>query len=254
MKLEFDESQTPYTSPSQNARAWTEQWVSRWVFCPNCGNQNITQYAANRPVADFFCKDCREEYELKSQKSKFGIKVLDGAYGTMCDRLAETNNPNLLLLNYDLKQFGVTNLFVVPKHFFVREIIERRKPLAETARRAGWIGCNILLNQIPDSGKIFIVRDGRPQSRDSVIEQWQKTIFLRDESVEARGWLIEVMKCVELLGKREFDLDSVYSFEGKLSQIYPQNRHVRQKIRQQLQVLRDRGYLDFVSRGYYRLR
>ncbi len=179
---------------------------------------------------------------------------MDGAYGTMCDRLAGTNNPNLLLLNYDLKQFGVTNLFVVPKHFFVREIIERRKPLAETARRADWIGCNILLNQIPESGKIFIVRDGRPQSRDTVIEQWQKTIFLRDESVEARGWLIEVMKCVELLGKREFDLDSVYSFEGKLSQIYPQNMHVRQKIRQQLQVLRDRGYLDFVSRGYYRLR
>jgi type II restriction enzyme len=254
MKLGFEESQASYTSPSQNARAWTEQWVSRWVFCPNCGNQNITQYAANRPVADFFCKDCREEYELKSQKSKFGIKVLDGAYGTMCDRLAETNNPNLLLLNYDLKQFGVTNLFVVPKHFFVREIIERRKPLAETARRAGWIGCNILLNQIPDSGKIFIVRDGRPQSRDTVIEQWQQTIFLRDESVETRGWLIEVMKCVELLGKREFDLDSVYAFEGKLSQIYPQNRHVLQKIRQQLQVLRDRGYLDFVSRGYYRLR
>jgi type II restriction enzyme len=29
---------------------------------------------------------------------------------------------------------------------------------------------------------------------------------------------------------------------------------VKQKIRQQLQVLRDHGYLDFVSRGYYRLR
>jgi type II restriction enzyme len=39
-----------------------------------------------------------------------------------------------------------------------------------------------------------------------------------------------------------------------LSQIYPNNRHVRQKIRQQLQVLRDHRYLDFVSRGNYRLR
>jgi len=28
----------------------------------------------------------------------------------------------------------------------VPEIIERRKPLAITARRAGWIGCNILGN------------------------------------------------------------------------------------------------------------
>jgi type II restriction enzyme len=87
-----------------------------------------------------------------------------------------------------------------------------------------------------------------------VLAQWQKTLFLRDESVEARGWLIEVMKCVELIGKVEFDLDDVYTFEGHLKSIYPNNMHVKQKIRQQLQVLRDRGFLDFVSRGHYRLR
>jgi type II restriction enzyme len=254
MKLEFDESQTPYTSPSQSARSWTERWVSQQVYCPNCGNQKVTQYEVNRPVADFFCMSCREEYELKSQKTKFGVKVVDGAFRTMCERLAATNNPNLLLLNYDLEQFGVTNLFVVPKHFFVREMIQERKPLAATARRAGWIGCNILLDQIPASGKIFFVRDDPPQAKESVLAQWQKTLFLRDEAIEARGWLIGVMKCVELIGKREFDLDNVYAFENRLSQIYPQNRHVKQKIRQQLQVLRDHGYLDFVSRGFYRLR
>jgi type II restriction enzyme len=254
MKLEFDERQTPYTSPSQSARSWTERWVSQQVYCPNCGNQNVTQYEANRPVADFSCTSCHEEYELKSQKSKFGVKVVDGAFRAMCERLTATNNPNLLLLNYDLKQFGVTNLFVVPKHFFVREMIQERKPLAATARRAGWIGCNIRLDQIPASGKIFFVRDGQPQAKESVLAQWRKTLFLRDEAVEARGWLIEVMKCVELIGKREFELDNVYAFESTLSQIYPQNRHVKQKIRQQLQVLRDRGYLDFVSRGFYRLR
>lgn len=254
MKLEFEESQTAYKSPSQSARAWTEAWVSKQFFCPNCGNADVTQYEANRPVADFFCASCREEYELKSQKSKFGVKILDGAFRAMCERLAATNNPNLLLLNYDLERFGVTNLFVVPKHFFVREIIEERKPLAATARRAGWIGCNILLDQIPISGKIFYIRDGQLQPKESVLAQWQKTLFLREEPVEARGWLIEVMKCVELIGQREFELDQVYAFENRLSSIYPQNRHVRQKIRQQLQVLRDRGYLDFVSRGYYRLR
>jgi len=47
---------------------------------------------------------------------------------------------------------------VVPKHFFVRAIIERRNPLAATARRAGWIGSNILLDQVPDAGKIFWFR------------------------------------------------------------------------------------------------
>jgi len=254
MKLEFDQTQTPYSSGSQRARAWTERWVGQQVFCPNCGGPKISQFQLNRPVADFFCPSCNEEYELKSQKSTFGNRVLDGAFRTMCERLVASNNPNLFLLNYDLKRLSVVSLFVVPKQFFVREIIEVRKPLAATARRAGWIGCNILLNQIPAPGKIFIVKNGQPQPKELVLAQWKKTLFLRDEAVEARGWLIEVMKCVELIGKPEFELNDVYAFEGSLSQLYPNNRHVKQKIRQQLQVLRDHGYLDFVSRGYYRLR
>jgi hypothetical protein len=36
--------------------------------------------------------------------------------------------------------------------------------------------------------------------------------------------------------------------------LYPGNRNVRPKIRQQLQMLRDRGWLEFTGRGRYRLR
>ena len=254
MKLGFEEEQSSYISPSQSARAWTEHWVRREVYCPNCGNSGVSKFANNQPVADFLCASCNEEYELKSQKDKFGAKVLDGAFGAMCSRLAASNNPNLMLLNYDRTKLEVTDLFVVPKQFFVREIIEERRPLAPTARRAGWVGCNILLNQIPALGKIFLVQNGALQPKELVLSKWQRTLFLRDEGIEARGWLIEVMKCVENIGKREFRLEDVYAFEAALGSLYPENRHVKQKIRQQLQVLRDRGYLDFVSRGYYRLR
>ena len=139
-----------------------------WVCCPNCGSPTINPFPNNSPVADFFCTSCKEEYELKSQKNIFGNKVLDGSFRTKCDRLAADNDPNLFLLNYNLKGLSVRNLFVVPKHFFVREIIEERKPLAPTARRAGWIGSNILLNQIPQSGKIYIVRDGQIEPKDSI--------------------------------------------------------------------------------------
>ena len=41
MKLGFEEIQTPYNSGSQRARAWTEQWVRAWVYCPNCGAEQI---------------------------------------------------------------------------------------------------------------------------------------------------------------------------------------------------------------------
>jgi len=254
MKLGFEETQAAYSSGSQNARAWTERWVKDQLYCPNCGNPQVNQFPANRPVADFICPSCSEEFELKSQKATFGAKVVDGAFRTMCERLAASNNPSLLLLNYDLARLSVKNALIVPKHFFVREVIEERKPLTETARRAGWIGCNILLGQIPDAGKIFIVRDGQPQPKDIVLAEWKRTLFLRRQSIEGRGWLVEVMKCVDSIGKNEFDLDDVYRFEAQLSQLYPNNQNVRPKIRQKLQELRDHGYLDFISRGRYRLR
>jgi type II restriction enzyme len=60
------------------------------------------------------------------------------------------------------------------------------------------------------------------------------------------------MKCVEDIGKTEFDLSEVYAFETRLSGLYPMNQHVRQKIRQQLQVLRDCGFIEFLGRGHYR--
>ncbi|NEW88601.1 restriction endonuclease [Rhodopseudomonas sp. WA056] len=253
MKLGFEETQAAYTSGSQNARVWTETWVKTWAYCPHCGNQNISQFPNNSPLADFFCASCREEFELKSQKGKFGPTVADGAYKTKCERLTESNNPNLLLMNYDLKSLEVINLFIVPKHFFVREIIEARKPLAPTAKRAGWIGSNILLGRIPESGKIHIVQNRSIRPKDLVLEEWQKTLFLRQESLETKGWLLDVMNCVESIGKPEFTLDEVYAFDQHLGTLYPDNQNVRPKIRQQLQYLRDRGFLEFVGRGSYRL-
>lgn len=206
MKLDFEESQLAYSSGSQNARAWTEAWVGTWAYCPHCGNAKISSFPNNSPLADFCCITCNEEFELKSQKGKFGAKVLDGEFKTKCDRLAASNNPNLLLLNYDLKSLAVVNLFIVPKHFFVKEIIEERKPLAVTARRAGWIGSKILLDRVPEFGKIHIVQGSVVRPKELVLAEWQKTLFLRSELLEMRGWLLDVMKCVESRGRSEFRL------------------------------------------------
>jgi type II restriction enzyme len=243
-----------YKSEPQKVRVLTERWVGESVFCPNCGHFDMDRYENNRPVADFYCRNCREDYELKSKKDTIGSKVVNGAYRTMLDRLGSSNTPNFFLLNYDLSNLEVTNFLVIPKHFFVPEIIEKRKALAPTARRAGWIGCNILLNHIPRTGKIFFVRDRRVEPKEKVLAGWEKTLFLRDEKeMPAKRWLLDVMRSVDKLGKRDFTLDDVYRSEGELGGLHPENRHIKEKIRQQLQVLRDKGYLDFVSRGRYRL-
>jgi len=254
MKLALDEKiSINYKNASQKARVLTEQWVDDSVFCPNCGHLDIDKYPNNKPVADFYCSNCREEYELKSKQNTLGVKVVDGAYRTMIERLVSSHNPNFFLLNYDLANFEVIDFLVIPKHFFIPEIIEKRKPLAPTARRAGWVGCNIVLKNIPQTGKIFFVQNKQIEPKEKVLANWRKTLFLREESeVSAKGWLIDVMRCVDRLNKKGFTLDEVYAFENELSRLHPENKHIKDKIRQQLQFLRDKGYLDFLSRGYYR--
>jgi len=71
--------------------------------------------------------------------------------------------------------------------------------------------------------------------------------------MEGRGWIGDVLRCVEQLGKREFTLREVYEFEEELRERHPRNRNVRPKIRQQLQVLRKHGIVQFLERGKYRL-
>jgi type II restriction enzyme len=120
MRIVFDTKiAEQYHSASQKIRVLSESWVDNEVFCPACG-RDITRYGSNRPVADFFCSNCWEEYELKSKKDSIGNKIVDGAYKTMLERLQSDNNPNLFLLNYNLN-YEVLNFLVIPKQFFIPE-------------------------------------------------------------------------------------------------------------------------------------
>jgi type II restriction enzyme len=171
---------------------------------------------------------------------------------SVMQRLKDGRNPNLFLLNYTQPALEVLNLAIVPKQFFTSDIIEKRKPLSASARRAGWVGCNFLLQQIPEAGRIFVVRGSVIEPKKAVLRKWQQTLFLRERSNTERGWLLAVMKCAEKLDSAGFSLEQVYSFETDLRRTYPNNQHIKEKIRQQLQVLRDMGYLQFAGRGFYR--
>jgi len=242
-----------YKSPSQIIRVITESWVGSEIYCPSCGS-SINKFKNGQPVADFFCPSCNEEYELKSKKSNIGNKIVDGSYKKMIERLKDSNNPNFFFLNYNFIFSKVTNFFVVPKHFFVPQIIEKRKALPPGTRRAGWVGCNIILQQVPKKGRIFYLKDGKVQPKNKVLEDWKKTLFLREEKqLTVKGWILDVMKCIDKLNKEEFALEEVYRFEEELQAKHPDNQHIQAKIRQQLQLLRGKSYLEFIGGGHYRL-
>jgi len=240
-----------YRSNSQIARVLTEGWVGRNSFCPRCGSDTLFQYGNNQPVADFYCKNCKEDFELKSKTGSLGKKIVDGAYGTMISRITSNENPNFLFLSYDKTALSVRNFLTIPKHFFTPEIIEKRKPLSPTAKRAGWTGCNIDLTSVPLAGRIYLIKDSIAAKRKDVIAQFDSTLFLRNSSVESKGWTLDILKCIDRIQRKEFKLEDIYRFETELQKKHPNNNFIKPKIRQQLQILRDKGIISFVSQGKY---
>jgi len=242
------------SSPSQRARVITEAWVEDNMYCPACRCDELVPMPRGTKLVDFRCADCAEGFQVKSKKHGFGRKALDSAWGPMEEAVARGDAPGFMFLQYNLEACRVADLFVVPGHFVTPMVIERRRPLGPSAQRHGWIGCNILLDRIAAGARIPVVELGAIRRSVEVRNLWRRFAFIKEAKPSDRGWTGDVLSCVQRLGKETFDLDEMYGFESELAKRHPRNRNVRPKIRQQLQVLRDHGVLDFLGRGEYQLR
>jgi len=242
-----------YTSRAQIARVVTETWVREQLYCPACDNDSLEPTPTGTKVVDFSCDSCEEIFQLKSQRRPFGSKVTDAAFGPMVERITSSIAPSFLFLHYAADSWLVRDLLFVPRFFLSHSVIERRRALPAWARRAGWVGCNILLSSLPLDARIPVVRAGTPLPEETVRDAWRRFDFLRGDDPESRGWMADVLGCVRELRQETFRLSDVYAFELRLARLHPLNRNVRPKIRQQLQVLRDHGVLNFFGQGRYRV-
>jgi type II restriction enzyme len=239
-----------YKSASQIARVQTEQWAASNLYYSSCESEEVKGTLANTRAIDFTCPECDHSFQLKSSRKLNEAKVVDAGYKAMVAAIRSDIRPSLFVLHYTPNQ-NVENLLLVPRIFLTESAIQKRKPLDEHARRAGWVGCNILLSEIPTDGKIWLIRDGKETNRSEVRKQFGRIRPLGDLDVRLRGWTLDVLKIVRRLNQKTFCLRDVYAMESELARLYPGNRNVRPKIRQQLQVLRDIGLLEFSTRGHY---
>jgi len=169
----------------------------------------------------------------------------------MVEAIRRDATPNFYFMQYELATWRVKNLLLVPSFAFPTSAIIKRKPLAPTARRAGWVGCNIALSRIPADARIAIVTESQVSSAKDVRAQFRRVKPLAEIKANQRGWTLDVLNAVRRLGKSEFTTSDAYTFVHEMEQLHPDNRHVRDKIRQQLQVLRDRGFLVQAERGVW---
>lgn len=107
-----------------------------------------------------------------------------------------------------------------------------------------------------------------PAEKQKKIKIDEKNLFeeiLNDENIEEKfdggvksitvnltSWGKDVFECLLKLKHDIFLLKEVYSFEKELTQLHSGNRHVKAKIRQQLQYLRDIGLVEFLKPGRYK--
>jgi type II restriction enzyme len=160
--------------------------------------------------------------------------------------------PNLYVLHYDPIRWRAQNLILIPRFALSLSCIEKRRPLGPNARRHGWVGCNILLANIPSDARIPVMTGSTAERPAHVRELYARLKPLEEQRHDARGWTLDVLRVVRSLKLERFSLSDIYARESELQNLHPQNRNVRPKIRQQLQQLRDMGFIEFLGSGNYR--
>src|SRR5262249_55529850 len=150
---------------------------------------------ANTPAVDFVCPLCNQLFQLKSSRKWNTNEIPDAGYEAMIRAIRTDRAPNLLVMHYSIS-WVVTNLLLVPRMFFTESIIKKRNPLSPHARRAGWVGCNILLRSLPDDGKIDVVSYGQVIDLEHVRGEFSRIRRLSELPPSMRGWTVDVLRII----------------------------------------------------------
>jgi type II restriction enzyme len=107
-----------------------------------------------------------------------------------------------------------------------------------------------VLAAIAVEGQIPIIQSGILQPKGLTRNAFARLEGLSALSYKERGWAATILNLLNRL-PGNFAIADVYRFDSELEKLYPNNRNVRPKIRQQLQVLRDAGLIKFLGGGRY---
>ncbi len=238
-----------YKSGPQKSRAISERWYEQNVYCFACESNSVIKTPNNTKGNDFICGHCNHHYELKTFQRRPSM-LPDGAFDTMIEKITNGTASTFCLLERNT-EWQIQSLTAFHASFLLPSLIYKRPALKPPARRAGWVGCDIKLRLLPVDAEIAIVQNGKPEKKRVVREKFKRFLPLAKKQLDARGWTLLTLKNIRLLGMKHFELADIYALEDEFRKAYPENRHIKDKIRQQLQILRDMGWLRFDERGNY---
>jgi type II restriction enzyme len=239
-----------------HARGVVETWGEHNLYCPNCASPKLAQPASDTSDDDLACPDCRLAFQLKGQKTRLGATIADGSYETMLHTVSSDNVPGYYFMHYDVATWTVRDVLLVPGFAIPPSAVEKKK---------GSKSCSLVLNRIPLDARIPIVttikasRVGDTEcimiSRmEEVRAKFRRVKPLADIPAKQRALALDILSVIRRLKKTDFTSADLQPFERELKKLHPGNRQMRDKIRQQLQVLRDMGFLAQPERGVWHLK
>jgi type II restriction enzyme len=243
-----------FTSEAQRTREISETWGEENLFCAACPSPRLQRLPGSTKGKDFVCPKCEVYYQLKAHRSTLGNRVADGQYDAMMSLLSSNARPHFLLMQYQRADWSVLNLVLVPSFLLPPSSIHRRKPTWPKGRNKPWVGCDVMLDRVPPQGRISLIANRQIFSPKAVRSDLQQLSVLQKGKFESRGWKLEILRVVTSLGKAEFTNHDVYAHESELAAIFPHNSNIQEKIRQQLQYLRNSGFLEHVSSGHWKVK
>ena len=158
-----------FVSAAQATRVALETWAEFNLYCLNCERDELDRLPDNTPVADFECNTCESRYQLKGKNGRLGKQIPGAAYNPTINAIRAGTMPEYVLVEFDTRFATVVFVDAFPGRLITEDRIEPRKPLSPTARRAGWQGCNIVVDGLES------VRIVAPSGVDrvNVRERWQ---------------------------------------------------------------------------------
>ena len=132
-----------------------ENYIVYNLPCPVCNENKLEKYKQNEKSRDASCKNCKCQLQIKASKmtnvnKKITILKLLGASYTTTLASIKNNNVHFVIVYYYVdiyNYYHVSNIYFVNSKDINENCIEMRKPLSATAKRAGWVGCNLVFKK-----------------------------------------------------------------------------------------------------------
>jgi len=130
--------------------------------CTECNSSDWLECITNEKSKDQICNTCKKQYQIKCKKTTPKqcntiktsqiFKTIGAEYNTTLKSIGE--GIDYIIILYD-KNNDILDILHIKSEDITRDNIIPRNKLSETARRAGWQGCNLSFTNVRFINSVF---------------------------------------------------------------------------------------------------